>query len=103
MTHFWPKEDKNLYLKEAKKIFQNTLVAEEGKKLILKGKLDEFYFDLEKEKDMHSCQDLNWKQLIKEYKENEKNIDLHTHTNYSDGELSIDELIKLAIKKKMVY
>ena len=50
---------------------------------------------------MHFCQDLNWKQLIKEYKENEKIIDLHTHTNYSDGELSIDELIKLAIKKKI--
>lgn len=30
-----------------------------------------------------------------------KLIDMHTHTNYSDGELSPDELIKLAIKKNI--
>lgn len=29
----------------------------------------------------------------------EKLIDMHTHTNYSDGELSLEELIQLAISK----
>ena len=29
----------------------------------------------------------------------EKLIDMHTHTNYSDGELSTEELIQLAISK----
>ena len=33
--------------------------------------------------------------------DNEKLIDLHTHTNYSDGELSPMELIKLAIEKNI--
>lgn len=36
LTHFWPEIDKELYLNEAKEIFDNTLVAEEGKKLILR-------------------------------------------------------------------
>ena len=35
LTHFWPEEDKRLYLEEAKQSFPNTEVAEEGKKLIL--------------------------------------------------------------------
>ena len=36
LTHFWPEEDKRLYLKEAKQNFENVEVAEEGKKLELK-------------------------------------------------------------------
>ena len=36
LTHFWPEEDKKLYLEEAKLIFPNVEVAEEGKKLVLK-------------------------------------------------------------------
>lgn len=35
LTHFWPEEAKKLYLGEAKQNFENTEVAEEGKKLIL--------------------------------------------------------------------
>lgn len=35
LTHFWPEEDKSLYLEEAKQNFKNVKVAEEGKKLIL--------------------------------------------------------------------
>lgn len=35
LTHFWPEEDKALYLEEAKQHFENVEVAEEGKKLIL--------------------------------------------------------------------
>ena len=34
-------------------------------------------------------------------KEENKLIDMHTHTNYSDGELSPEELIKLAIKNNI--
>ena len=35
LTHFWPEEDKKLYLEEAKQIFKNVVVAEEGKMLVL--------------------------------------------------------------------
>ncbi len=37
LTHFWPEEEKELYLEEAKQNFQNVEVAEEGKQLILGG------------------------------------------------------------------
>ena len=36
LTHFWPEEDKKLYLEEAKQNFNHVEVAEEGKKIILK-------------------------------------------------------------------
>ncbi len=36
LTHFWPEEEKRLYLEEALQSFQNVEVAEEGKKLILR-------------------------------------------------------------------
>ena len=36
LTHFWPEEEKRLYLEEAKQNFENVEVAEEGKKLILR-------------------------------------------------------------------
>lgn len=36
LTHFWPEEDKMLYLEEAKQNFKNVEVAIENKKLILK-------------------------------------------------------------------
>lgn len=36
LTHFWPEEDKKLYLEEAKEVFENTDIAIEGKKLILR-------------------------------------------------------------------
>jgi len=35
LTHFWPEEDRNLYLEEAKEIFENVELAEEGKRLVL--------------------------------------------------------------------
>ena len=37
---------------------------------------------------------------INPYRTSDKIIDLHTHTNYSDGDLSPSELISLAIEKK---
>lgn len=36
LTHFWPEENKRLYLKEAKQEFKNTRIAKEGKKLVLR-------------------------------------------------------------------
>lgn len=39
--------------------------------------------------------------IIMPYKKSEKIIDMHTHTKYSDGDLSPDELIRLAIEKRI--
>lgn len=39
--------------------------------------------------------------IIKPYRASDKIIDLHTHTNYSDGDLSPCELIRLAIEKRV--
>ena len=36
LTHFWPEYGKELYLEEAMEVFENTMVAEEGKKLVLR-------------------------------------------------------------------
>ena len=36
LTHLYPEVDRNLYLKEAKQVFENTQLAEENKKLILR-------------------------------------------------------------------
>ena len=36
LTHFWPEIDKQIYVDEAKELFENTEAAEEGKKLILR-------------------------------------------------------------------
>ncbi len=36
LTHFWPEESKENYLMEAKRVFDNVITAEEGKKLVLK-------------------------------------------------------------------
>lgn len=36
LTHFWPEERKENYEKEAKTVFENTIVAEEGQKLLLR-------------------------------------------------------------------
>ena len=36
LTHFWPEEDKKIYLEEAKEVFSDVELAEENKTLILK-------------------------------------------------------------------
>ena len=38
LTHFWPETPKSEYLKEAREVFSNTVVAEEGKQLVLSAK-----------------------------------------------------------------
>ena len=50
------------------------------------------------------CQTLDkyiMKKIILPYKKSEKIIDMHAHTNYSDGDLSPQELIRLAIDKRI--
>lgn len=68
--------------KTASKLFYE--MEEKGNKEMLKG-LDNIYFD----------------NIINPYKNSEKIIDLHTHTSYSGGSLQPDELINLAIEKRI--
>ena len=49
------------------------------------------YYDAEEKEVEMMCQTLNkyyMEKIIHPYRNSEKIIDLHTHTNYSDGELS---------------
>ena len=41
------------------------------------------------------------KNIIKPYKESDKIIDMHVHSCYSDGVLTPNELIRLAIDKRI--
>ena len=50
---------------------------------------------------MNSINRLYLDNIINPYRTSERIIDLHTHTNYSDGDLSPYELIKLAIEKRI--
>ena len=62
------------------------------------------YYDAEEKEVEMMCQTLNkyyMEKIIHPYRNSEKIIDLHTHTNYSDGELSPYELIRLAIDKRI--
>ena len=43
LTHFWPEEEKRLYLEEALQTFQNVEVAEEKKKLYKNRKIIFFF------------------------------------------------------------
>lgn len=36
LTHFWTEEDKKHYLDEAKSVFDNVIIAEENKKILLR-------------------------------------------------------------------
>ena len=60
------------------------------------------YYDSEERTIDMMCQTLDkyyMEKIILPYRKNEKIIDMHTHTNYSDGDLSPQELIRLAIDK----
>lgn len=50
---------------------------------------------------MKELEEKEYDETIESYKTSEKIIDLHTHTNYSDGELHPLELIRLAIEKRI--
>jgi len=66
--------------------------------------LAQIYLDQEEKEEKLMTDTLNkhyMDTVIKPYKESDKLIDLHTHTNYSDGDLLPDELINLAIEKRI--
>lgn len=63
-----------------------------------------FYEQQEKEDEamLRTIQKINREELneiVNQYQKRDKVIDLHTHTNYSDGDLDPNELIRLAIEK----
>lgn len=71
---------------------------------IMKKNAYEIQYDMEdKEYDnmMNTLDKMLYNNVIKPYKDSSKVIDLHTHTIYSDGELTPDELIREAIDKKV--
>lgn len=62
------------------------------------------YYDSEERMIDMMCQTLDkyyMNVIIDPYKKSDKIIDMHTHTNYSDGDLSPQELIRLAIDKRI--
>lgn len=73
--------------------------------------MDDFKYDRTKTYDVLSKYENNvgietlnkiyFNNIIKPYKESEKIIDMHAHTNASDGDLTSLELIQLAIAKKI--
>lgn len=66
--------------------------------------LSEYMSELENkeyENATNTLKNMYIKKVIKPYKESEKLIDLHTHTCYSDGELTPYELINHAIKNNI--
>lgn len=57
--------------------------------------------DFEDKSSMDTLNRLYFDNIIKPYRASDKIIDLHAHTNYSDGDLSPYELIRLAIEKRV--
>ena len=57
--------------------------------------------DFEDKSSIDTLNRLYFDNIIKPYRASDKIIDLHTHTNYSDGDLSPYELIRLAIEKRV--
>ncbi len=70
----------------------------------IKKTASEIFYEIEEKENEMMFQTLNkiyLDNIINPYKNSEKLIDLHTHTNYSDGELSPMKLIQLAIEKNI--
>ena len=68
----------------------------------MKKNVDNIYYDMEGYENNIAVETLNrtyFGKYFNSYRKNEKLIDMHTHTNYSDGDLSPQELIRLAIDK----
>lgn len=64
----------------------------------------EIFLEMEEKENEIMIQGLNklyLDKVINPYRNSEKIIDMHTHTNYSDGDLSPQELIRLAIDKRV--
>lgn len=65
---------------------------------------DEFYVEMDEYEENLMIETLNriyFNKVINPFKKSDKIIDMHTHTNYSDGDLSPEKLIRLAIDKKV--
>lgn len=68
----------------------------------MKKNVDGIYYDTECYENNLAVETLNrtyFGKYFNSYRKNEKIIDMHTHTNYSDGDLSPQELIRLAIDR----
>lgn len=66
--------------------------------------VSKLYYDREQDETQRAIKTLQtiyYEQVIKPYQDSEKIIDMHAHTNYSNGDLSPRELIKLAIDKRI--
>ena len=66
--------------------------------------LGQIFFEQEERGDRLAIDALNryiFNNIIIPYREAEKVIDMHTHTNFSDGELSPFDLIRLAIEERI--
>lgn len=72
-------------MKETKSISQTYLELEKNEDKLITNSLNKYYLN----------------NIIAPYKKNSKLIDLHTHTTYSDGDLSPIDLIILAIKNNI--
>lgn len=65
---------------------------------------NEIYYEMEEKENelmLKGINDIYINTIITPYKNSEKIIDMHTHTNYSGGDLTPQELIRLAINKKI--
>ena len=68
----------------------------------MKKNVDGIYYNTECYENNLAVETLNrtyFDKYLNSYRKNEKIIDMHTHTNYSDGDLSPQELIRLAIDR----
>lgn len=63
--------------------------------------ISEIYNEMEEKENQVMMNSINmiYADKINLYKKSEKIIDMHTHTNYSDGDLSPQDLIRLATEK----
>lgn len=67
-------------------------------------KVSKLYYDREQDEIQRTIKTLQttyYEQVIKPYQKSDKVIDMHTHTSYSDGDLSPQDLIGLAIDKRI--
>lgn len=70
----------------------------------MKKSAGQIYYEMEERTDKamtDTASRIYFDKVINSYKNSEKVIDMHTHTNYSDGDLSPQELIRLALIKNI--
>lgn len=70
----------------------------------MKKTASQIYYDMEEYETnlmIQSLKKMYFDEIINPYRKSEKIIDMHAHTNYSDGDLSPQELVRLAIDKRI--